>query len=203
AQRTPATPYRLAMAFRSVQPDADIESMAAFMAQRLNDKMPGSAELQNLYRKYGKDKFNSNDRGYLAGVHPLELWMVDYLLANPGTPFDELVRASEDERQTAYAWLFKTNSPDKQQSRIRILVEHEAFSAVHRQWQRLVYPFPALVSSYATALGVSADLPITLTELMDIIVNDGFRLPMTEIEALHFAADTPYETLLQVRPRAG
>jgi hypothetical protein len=129
--------------------------------------------------------------------------MVEYLLDHPGTPFDELVRASTEERQVAYSWLFKTDSWEKQQKRIRILVEQDAFVAIHRQWQKLGYPFPTLVPSYATALGVSADRPTALTELMGIIVNDGLRMSMGQIESLHFAADTPYETLLQARPRVG
>jgi membrane peptidoglycan carboxypeptidase len=189
----------MAMAFRSVQPEADIDAMAAFMAQRLVKTPPDSAELQKLYVKYARDKFNSNDRAWLADVHPLELWMVEYLLANPGAPFEELVRASAEERQSAYAWLFRTDSWDKQQNRIRILVEQDAFAAIHRQWQKLGYPFPTLVPSYATALGVSADRPTALTELMGIIVNDGLRLAMGQIETLHFGADTPYETLLQAQ----
>lgn len=203
AQRTPAVPYRLAMAFRSVRPDADIDQMAAFMAQRLDKQLPDGREMQKLYDQYGKEKFNSNDRAYLAGMHPLELWMVDYLLNNPQANFDELVRASTEERQEAYAWLFKTNSWDKQQSRIRILVEQDAFEAIHRQWQRVGYPFPTLVPSYATALGVSADRPSALTELVGIVVNDGLRLPMFQIDSLHFGVDTPYETRLAATPGVG
>lgn len=204
AQRTRPVPYRLAMAFRSVQPEADINAMAAFLRQRLAaEDMPAGEDLQELYDKYGKDKFNSNDRAYLAGVHPLELWLVEYLLAHPEAPQEELVTASADERQTAYAWLFKTKSWNKQQKRIRILVEEEAFAAIHRQWQKVGYPFPSLVPSYATALGVSADRPIALTELMGIVLNNGLRLPMSQIETLHFAENTPYETLVRAAPRVG
>ena len=50
------------------------------------------------------------------------------------------------------------------------------------------------------ALGASADRPAALAELMGIIVNDGVRKPDTRIESLHFAAATPYETLLQHKP---
>ncbi len=203
ASRTPPTAYRMAMTFRAVQPEADIDAMTNFLAQRLAPKMPEATELNHLYTKYARDKFTSNDRAYLAGVNPLELWMVEYLLANPGTPFEELVRASAEERQSAYAWLFKTDSWDKQQKRIRILVEQDSFAAIHQQWQKLGYPFPTLVPSYATALGVSADRPTALTELMGIIVNDGVRVSMRQIESLHFGADTPYETLLQARTRVG
>jgi membrane peptidoglycan carboxypeptidase len=203
AARTAAKPYKLAMTFRSVQPEADINAMTDFLALRLKDSMPDSAELNDLYTKYARNKFNSNDRAWLAGVHPLELWMVEYLLAHPGTPFAELVQASTEERQLAYSWLFKTDNRESQQKRIRILVEQDAFVAIHRQWQKLGYPFPTLVPSYATALGVSADRPTALAELMGIIVNGGLRMPMGQIESLHFGADTPYDTLLQARTQMG
>ncbi len=203
AMHVSKTPYRLAMAFRAVQPNASIEAMTAFMAQRLMNEMPDKPQLQKLYNQYGRDKFNSNDRAYLAGVHPLELWLVEYQLANPGATFDEMVNASVDERQTSYAWLFKTSSQNKQLNRVRIMVEQEAFAAIHRQWQQLGYPFSSLVPSFATALGVSADRPLALAQLMGIIVNDGLSLPMASIQSLEFAAGTPYETLIQATPQVG
>ena len=203
AQRTRAVPYRLAMAFRSVRPDANNEAMAAFMASRLGAEMLDDDEVAALYEKYGRDKFNSNDRAYLAGVHPLELWLVEYLLANPGAPLEELTTASSDARQEAYTWLFKTKSWNKQQKRIRILIEQDAFAAIHREWRKLGYPFPSLVPSYATALGASADRPAALSELMGIIVNDGLRLPMSQIETVRFGADTPYETFMVAVPKVG
>jgi membrane peptidoglycan carboxypeptidase len=39
--------------------------------------------------------------------------------------------------------------------------------------------------------------------LVGIIVNGGFRYPSIRIERLHFAQDTPFETNLAYRPRAG
>jgi len=204
AQRTRPTPYRLTMAFRSVQPEADIEALAAFLALRLPaEDLPSMADIQSLYQRYARDNYNSNDRAYLAGLNPLELWLVEYLLANPGASLQQAVTASTDERQVAYQWLFKTRSQSGQQRRIRTLVEQEAFAAIHRQWQQLGYPFPSLVPSYATALGVSADRPQALATLLGIIINDGVRLPMSQLEQLHFAADTPYETLYTASPEAG
>jgi hypothetical protein len=32
-----------------------------------------------LYEQYAIDKWSLADRGYLASVHPLELWMAAYL----------------------------------------------------------------------------------------------------------------------------
>jgi membrane peptidoglycan carboxypeptidase len=59
------------------------------------------------------------------------------------------------------------------------------------------YPFDSLVPSYATTLGASADRPIALAELMGIIINGGVRKPTQRIDSLHFAKDTPYETLVK------
>jgi membrane peptidoglycan carboxypeptidase len=62
------------------------------------------------------------------------------------------------------------------------------------------YPFDSLVPSYATTLGASADRPIALAELMGILVNGGVRKPTQRIDSLHFAKDTPYETLVKRSP---
>jgi len=107
--------------------------------------------------------------------------------------------ASASERQEAYAWLFKTRHKNAQDRRIRELAELDAFAQVHRSWQRLGYPFASLTPSYASAIGASGDRPAALAELMGILVNDGARLPLQKIGALHFARDTPYETRLELR----
>ncbi|MGV3639272.1 MAG: hypothetical protein ACO1NZ_02060, partial [Adhaeribacter sp.] len=55
----------------------------------------------------------------------------------------------------------------------------------------------------ATALGSSGDRPAALAELMGIILNKGLRQQKVRISRLHFAANTPYETVLRVPPVAG
>lgn len=202
AARTNPTPYRLAMAFRSVKPDAPQAELAIFMKQRLAEKMPPTGEIAALYDKYDPNRFNSADRAYLAKVHPLELWLVKYLLEHPGAGLGEVLDASVEERQTAYAWLFKARKVRAQNTRIRNLLEQEAFAAIHRQWQRLGYPFSHLVPSYATALGASADRPLALAELMGIVVNDGLRLPMRQMDNLVFAEGTPYESVFRFQRKA-
>src|SRR5690606_11746216 len=89
-----------------------------------------------------------------------------------------------------------------QDSRIRILLEEDAFALIHAAWRRLGYPFDSLVPSYASAIGSSADRPEALAELIGIILNDGVWQPSVRIERLHFAADTPYETVLGLDPVA-
>jgi len=114
-----------------------------------------------------------------------------------------VIQASAAERQEVYGWLFTTRNKNAQDSRIRQLIEIEAFLEIHKAWVRLGYPFGSLVPSYATTLGASADRPAALAELMGIIVNDGVRLPTVRLERLQFAADTPYETTLARTGQAG
>ena len=199
ASRARPVPHRLATVFRSVRPDADFAEFRAFMMNRLpNDKLD-EVDLLKLYNSYGPDKFNLHDRGYIARLHPLELWLVSYLQRRPGASRAEVMAASIDERQEVYAWLFKSKRKGVADNRIRIMVEGEAFKKVHEAWARVGYPFASLVPSYATAIGSSADRPAALAELVGIILNDGVRQPTVRIEEIDLAEGTPYETHL-LRP---
>lgn len=197
------TPKRLATVFRSLDPEAGIEEFTAFLHQHLPEARVADDALPRLYRDYAIERFNLADRGYIAGIHPLELWLVSYLRAYPGATLPEVIKASSAERQAVYSWLFKTRRKGAQDRRIRSLIELEAFLEIHKSWQRLGYPFDSLAPSYATALGSSADRPAALAELVGILLNDGVRLPTWPIDALHFAASTPYETTFTRRPLAG
>lgn len=195
-QRAGKAPYRLAMAYRAVRPSGDIVGMEAFLRQHLGTTTPAAEELRRLYNHYSVDNFNLNDQGFITKVHPLELWLLRYLHDYPQASPTEIRNTSADIRQEVYSWLFRTSRPQAQQQRLRILVEQEAFKSVHHRWQRLGYPFPRLVPSYASSIGASADRPAALAELMGIIVNDGLHQPFVRIRTLHFAEDTPYEVRL-------
>lgn len=191
------TPSRLASMFYGLEPQAGEEDLAKFLAQRL----PGSEQsARTLHEKYGAGRWSLADRGYLASVHPLELWVVSYLRQHPQATLSQTLAASRAERQEVYGWLFNTRHKGAQDGRIRGLLEGEAFLEIHRAWKRLGYPFESLTPSYATALGASGDRPAALAELMGIIVNRGKRLPATRIDALQFARGTPYETRLGSQP---
>jgi membrane peptidoglycan carboxypeptidase len=192
-----ASPHRYAVIYRSVAPTEGVAAFAKFMRARFPGSSLSDADLASMYEKYGVDKFNLHDRGYLARVHPLELWLVAYLRQNPEANFAQVVEASRAERQTVYEWLFRSKAKSAQDSRIRTLLEMEAFTEIHKHWKRVGYPFGALVPSYATAIGVSGDRPAALAELMGIIVNGGVRLPTSRIEDMHFASGTPYETVMR------
>jgi membrane peptidoglycan carboxypeptidase len=199
ASQVRARAVPLAVIFRSLRPEADLAAFDAFLRARLATP-PGERELARLYDGHGPDRLNLNDRAYLAGLHPLELWLASYWQDHPGTTRSAMLEAATAARQESYAWLFKTGSKAKQDKRIRILLEEEAFERIHEAWRRLGYPFDRLVPSYATAIGSSADRPEALAELVGILLNDGLWQPAVRVERLHFAADTPYETILAVAP---
>ncbi|GGX85280.1 glycosyl transferase family 51 [Massilia dura] len=189
------TPLRLANIHRTLFPQASIGEFAMFVNGNLLEQNEVPQErLEKMYEQYAMDKWNLADRGYLANVHPLELWLVAYLRQHEGATLSKVVAASEKERQEVYQWLFKTHRKHAQDRRIAGLLEMEAFIGIHSQWKKMGYPFGSLVPSYATTLGASADRPAALAEMMGIIVNGGVRKPIQRVESLHFAAGTPYDT---------
>ncbi len=197
------SPRALVIALRSVWPDMQVEDLAPWMARHVPDKNYTPEGLEEVFALYPPEKFNLNDRGYLARVHPLELWLIDYLLRHPDASIDEVLGASADARQEVYQWLMKTRRKHAQDKRILDLLEIEAFQQLHQQWRRLGYPFASLTPSLATAIGSSGDRPAALAELMGIIVNGGLRYPAHLVEQLHFASATPYETLFGALPAQG
>lgn len=202
------TPGKLAVIHRYLFPDSDMASFEAFMKQELPNYAWGNKEIAKLYGQYHRDKHNLQDQGYLARVHPLELWLLGYLLdqeKNASGVLPSLHQTLEDsatERREIYNWLLKSKAKNKRDNRIRIALEVEAFSDILRRWKKHGYPFDHLVPSLATALGSSGDRPAALTELMGIIQNKGQRLPVYRIEKLEFAVDTPYEARLSIKPQA-
>jgi membrane peptidoglycan carboxypeptidase len=194
------TPARLAAAFYGLEPDADVDRLGQFIGRRLPNADLPPAALQALHEKFGPGRWSLADRGFLAGLHPLELWVASYLRAQPKATLGEAVAASTEQRQEVYQWLFKTRHKGAQDARIRNLLEVDAFAEIQKAWRRLGYPFESLTPSYASALGASGDRPAALAELMGIIVNRGMRLPVARMMSLEFADGTPYETRLAYQP---
>lgn len=199
------TPVRLATALRTVEPSASEAQFARAMRRRLPATYRGLSDrdLQTLYTKYGVDRFSLNDRGYLVGVHPLELWLAAYLRAHPAAGLAQVLQVSHAQREEAYAWLFRPRSRAGQTNRIRHLLEIAAFQRIDRDWRRLGYPFGTLTPSLATAIGASGDRPAALAKLIGLILDDGVQWPAGSVRALNFARGTPYETDFARRPTQG
>jgi membrane peptidoglycan carboxypeptidase len=196
------TPRRLAVVQRSIDPDADLFALRTVLktelpdaaAQRLSER-----QIRELFAGLDPQALSYSDRGWLAGVHPIELWLVEYLNTHPQASRSEVLEASEVVRREAYAWLLRSRHRSAQNLRIRVLLEREAFVRIHADWKRLGYPFASLVPSLATAIGSSADRPDALAELLGIVQSGGLRQASHRIEELRFAEGTPFETVL--RPR--
>jgi membrane peptidoglycan carboxypeptidase len=203
ADSVPARPAPLAAVFLGVQPASDFAAFQAFMRERLGDRAGTDAGLRRLYNNHATRNYNLADQGYLAHIHPLELWLVRHLRTQPDAGLQAVVAASVAERRAAAQWLFASRFRHAQQVRIDIIVEVAAFERIAAEWRRLGYPFEHLVPSLATSIGSSADRPAALAELMGIVVNDGVRRPTVRIDQLHFAAETPFDTQLERRVDAG
>jgi membrane peptidoglycan carboxypeptidase len=201
------SPVRVAVIYRSARPAADFAAFSDFMTRHvppalLNDHKTNH-KLETLYANYAPGKFSLSDCGYLAGIHPLELWLIDYLQQHPQATLSQALAQSGSERQEVYRWLFRAKERHGQDLRIGVLLEQDAFHEIWKDWKRLGYPFDSLVPSYATSIGVSGDTPKALAELAGIIANGGMRYPAETIRQLTFAHATPVETTLARQPAAG
>jgi membrane peptidoglycan carboxypeptidase len=194
------TPIRLAAVHRYLFPSADQATFNAFVRDHLKTTTVTDKRLSEMYRTYGPGAYDLPDQGYIARSHPLDLWLLGFLLQRPDASLNDTIKASEQQRQEVYGWLFKSKHKSARDSRIRTMVEIEAFLDIHQRWKSVGYPFDHLVPSLATAIGSSGDRPAALAELLGIIQNDGVRLPTLRVDSLHFAAGTPYDTQLSSAP---
>jgi membrane peptidoglycan carboxypeptidase len=202
-QNAEARPARLATIYRTVYPNHNLVTFTDSV--HTHPEMRGLSEtaIAQLYSTYAPERFDLHDRGYIAHLHPLELWLVSYLVRHPQARLQQVIAASANERQEVYRWLFQSGRKHAQDTRIQALLESEAFAEIHQFWKRLGYPFETLTPSYASAIGASGDRPAALATLMGILLNDGVQYPHLRFDSFHFAAGTPYETLMTRPPAQG
>ncbi|RAR65143.1 transglycosylase [Paraburkholderia unamae] len=196
-QHTRKGPARIATVLRSVNPGGTQPWFNAQMrAQLKNTKFQwlDDEDLAHYYDKYAIDKFDLNDRGYIAGIHPLELWLLNYLRAHPDATLAQVQQESHDTRLYTYKWLFKTKYHATQNRRIRHMIELRAYDAIGKSWRALGYPFDSITPSYGAAIGASGDRPAALAQLIGLISSNGEKLPTHSFDSLEFARGTPYET---------
>jgi cell division protein FtsI/penicillin-binding protein 2 len=194
---------QLAWSYRSVAPDAGLEEFGEAFRRYFADLAPSETRLAELYDGSDPTGFSVFDQGYLAGIHPLELWLSAYLHRHPGAPRLDVLSASASIRRK---FSTEQSSPARTTEADQWIVsarESKAFRDIYRSWRRLGYPFESLVPSYSTAIGSSADRPDQLTELVGILLNDGIHYPVRRVEELLFAEGTPYETRMRLSPDNG
>ena len=184
---------RMAWALRTVAPDAELPFFADFIRTHTPDEALSDAALSALYERTDPSAQSLSDLGFLARVHPLDLWVASYVLRHPGVSLQAVLEESRDARVEVYGWLFRTRRRGAQDERIRAVLEMEAFQGVLRRWRRVGYPFENIVPSLGTAIGSSGDRPMALAELTGIILNGGVRLPVVRIEEIRVGEETPFE----------
>ena len=191
----------MAAIHRYLWPRSEFVEFERFVRDRLPGQKLDQDLLVRLYDQCAPGAFDLQDRGFLAKVHPLELWLVRELALEPDASLLDLLEKAGPAIKESYRWLFTIDRKPALDQRIRIMMEYDAFDRIHDEWRRLGYPFERLTPSYATAIGSSGDRPAALAELVGVLLNDGVRRPSSRIEELRFAAGTPYEVVL--RPRGG
>ena len=196
------SPVALAAIFLSTRLEASPDELRQYLEMQGAWHRLDERGLRKLYAQCQSGRLSLADEGYLAGVHPLEIWLVGYLRSHPDASRSEVLQAGTLARQQAYDWLFRTRHPARQNERIQILLEQMAFERIADDWHRQGYPFRHLVPSLASAIGSSGDRPDALAELAGIISAGGLRVPAVDLTSLHFAAGTPYETALRRAPAA-
>src|SRR5206468_10660855 len=132
-ERAGVTAPHLAVIFRSLEPTGSIQQFRQFLTS--HGSTPDEKKILQLYETYGPDRMTLADRGYVAHVHPLELWLGAYLIAHPESTRTEAVEASADERLESYGWLFNSKKEHQQNVRIRIVTEEDAFSDLLQEWK--------------------------------------------------------------------
>jgi membrane peptidoglycan carboxypeptidase len=193
-----ATPPRHARLLRALDPGMPEDSLQAAVATRFPGQSLTPDELRAVTRTIPASA-SLEDRAYVTGTDPLELWVVSRLRANPARTAGELQAEGAEARQGASAWLFRnTPSVRRAQDRsIRIMLERDAFQGILTAWRTVGYPYNDIVTSLGSSIGSSGDRPGALSELVGILVGDGIRRPAVRLEELHFAAGTPFEVRLR------
>lgn len=197
--RVHKTARHLAAVYAVVRPEASEREFDDFLERQLPTTHLSDRMLKTLYEEMHRPNLSLQDKGYIAGIHPLELWLAAYMYHSPKASFSSIMTASIEARQEAYKWLFNSREKLKQDRRIKIMLEEEAFSKIHEYWAKVGYPFATLIPTYATAIGSSGDKPTALADLMGIIVSGGVQYANTRVTEMDFAAGTPFETHIHAK----
>jgi membrane peptidoglycan carboxypeptidase len=193
----------LADVFLAIFPQASEAAMTEFLRQHLPKQAFSELDperLGKLYAEFAGGGMSLNDEAYVAGVHPLEIWLVSYLQTHPHAAWNDVAKASPAAIDQSYVWLFRPGKTFQQNVRIETIVEQDAFARIWQDWRRQGYPFDHLVPSLGTTLGASGDRPDALATLMGIVMNGGVKLPTVDFDSFDFADGTPYQTDFTTKP---
>ncbi len=197
--------------YRQDNPDASDDAVIEHMVAKSSDEKV-MKKMQAMYTMYDparfvyepwkrdpqSNKFNLNDLAFITKVHPLDLW-----LAHENTKTDTPLSWSdayaaaiapnaegETVMKDIYSWLLKPHKMEAQNKRLRIILEEDAFTHIHKMWAKNGFSFEKMTPSLGSALGDSGDTPAALAEFSGIIVNGGIRKPSIRFTDMTLAPDT-------------
>jgi membrane peptidoglycan carboxypeptidase len=197
------TATQIAWAVRAVAPDVSQETFADLIRSYGPEPSVSDGRVADLHTRTDAVTLPLSDLGHLSRIHPLELWVASHRLHHPGAALGDFLTSSRGALVDVYGWLLRTSRAHAQDTRIRTMLEIEAFQRIHARWRHLRFPFDDLTPSLGTAIGSSGDRPLALAELAGIILNDGVGLPVVRVEEMRFAEGTPFETRVALRPAMG
>ena len=190
-------PAHIAALDRYINPSRDLDGFTALLKDKTGaehqDLLDDEDAFESLHRRYAGEELNLNDRAYITDIHPIELWLAQTMLKNPDADYKDLRRGVVNLAPEIYQWLEKSNNEARKNLYIFTMLEQDAFDVIHKNWAEKGFPFPRLIPSFATSIGVSGDTPAALSTLMGVILNDGKRLPNTDFTEVHLGQNTPYE----------
>ena len=203
ASHTKPMASHLADVFLAIFPQASEAAMTEFLRQHLPKQVFAELDperLAKLHAEFAGGRMSLNDEAYVAGVHPLEIWLVSYLQTHPHATWNDVAKASPAAIDQSYVWLFRPGKTFQQNVRIETIVEQDAFARIWQDWRHQGYPFDHLVPSLGTTLGASGDRPDALATLIGIVMNGGVKQPTVDFDSLDFADGTPYQTDFSTKP---
>ncbi len=198
-------PAHIAALDRFINPARDLNGFTALLSDKTgadHQHLLTEGAFESLHRRYAADQYDLNDRAYITDIHPIELWLASEFIKNPTADYKTLRRGVVNMAPDIYKWLEKSDNEDRKNLYIYTMLEQDAFDVIHENWAAKGFPFPRLIPSFATSIGVSGDTPAALSTLMGIVLNDGKRLPYTDFTEVHLGRDTPYERNFVYRPPA-
>jgi hypothetical protein len=86
-------PSKLAAVHRTIMPERTLAQFSAFLHANLPSENEVEEErIGKMYDQYDPANMSLADRGYVASIHPLELWLVGYLRTHPKAGWDEVTK---------------------------------------------------------------------------------------------------------------
>src|SRR5690606_22378229 len=111
------SPASVATVLASVVPGATPALLQERLDARRVQGPRTERELEGLLERHSPAALSLPDRGFVARVHPLELWLAAALYRSPETTLGTLLADSAETRQQVYGWLFRTRNRQAQDHR--------------------------------------------------------------------------------------